>query len=420
MATGDIVLNMIGRNNTSPAAAGVQGSLTALNSTIDAHIGKLVGETRAQGAFNRMIDDTIVEMRALESAQRGSVRGTRAAAAGTNELTGAVTKTQFALQQGVYAVDDFFAGFSTGGFQGGIRGATNNLTLMAGTLGTVRTQLLAVAGLAAVQIFPKIAERVGFANGNVTDFRDRLSGIGSQVGNLRSQFEINDQARTIPQRVGEIKSLEQGESRILELQNQITRQRNVEIKALEVHRNTLQDILDMQQRGLDASNLADEYGFLVNGATDVASIQSEIEKISGRIRVETERMNVLEMERVETLKAMPGLMRQEGDARRAERARVARAEQQARETEINTEAQRRFDALMSAPHGLSARGPQTLQSGTSETLRFLNQARLGAASKSSETKELEKLNQNSAEMLAALRESVRLEKEAEEVEYIDF
>jgi hypothetical protein len=470
VASGDIVVNMVGQNSLTPAVNQAVASYGALNSSIDAHIARLNGETRAAAAFNQ----TVREMRQLESVQVRGARGANTAAAGANALAESVTKTQIAMQQGVYAADDFFAAFSTGGFQGGIRGAANNLTMLAGILGTVRTQMIAVAGLAAVQIFPKIAEQVGFANGNVTDFSPQLSGIRGQVGGLRQGFEVQHQVATIGDRVGGLSSLEQAESRILEIERQVNRERDVELRSLKIHRNTLQDILDMQQRGLDVANLADQFGFLVNGQADLKSIKGEILKIDREMRTETERIKALELERKAVVQRLPELAQREAGARRlqaveADRERDRRRDAMARSLEIQTlrsdldprrqsqgrreeiidEFRRRDSQIMAMGNidagqrermlqqsqsiavneltqvdrqrgvGLSARGPATFRAGEADTLRFINQARLGASAKTSETTQLEKLNETNRQMLTAIREQTR-KAEQEPVEIVDF
>lgn len=70
-------------------------------------------------------------------------------------VKGGMSQVQAAAQQATFAVDDFFAAFSTGGVAGGLRGAGNNLTMIAASLGGIKTQLAVIAGLAVGQLLIK-------------------------------------------------------------------------------------------------------------------------------------------------------------------------------------------------------------------------------------------------------------------------
>lgn len=78
---------------------------------------------------------------------------------GMNQASGIVSRgmgnVQTIAQQATFAVDDFFAAFSTGGVAGGLRGAGNNLTAIAASLGSIKAQLLIIAGLAVGQLLAK-------------------------------------------------------------------------------------------------------------------------------------------------------------------------------------------------------------------------------------------------------------------------
>lgn len=70
-------------------------------------------------------------------------------------VQGGMSRVQSVAQAATYAVDDFFAAFSTGGVAGGLRGAGNNLTQIASLLGGIKVQLVVIAGLAAAQFLVK-------------------------------------------------------------------------------------------------------------------------------------------------------------------------------------------------------------------------------------------------------------------------
>lgn len=79
------------------------------------------------------------------------------------------SQTQQVAQQAVFAVDDFVAAFSTGGVAGGLRGAANNLTLIASLLGGIKVQLLVIAGLAGAQLLASYFSRAGKEAEKATD-----------------------------------------------------------------------------------------------------------------------------------------------------------------------------------------------------------------------------------------------------------
>ena len=90
------------------------------------------------------------------SKARGDVRGfandVKSTMGGTFEKFG----TQ--IQSATYAVDDFVAGFSTGGIAGGIRGAANNIAQLGSQIGGVQGLLIGVAIGAGATIFTKIMQ----------------------------------------------------------------------------------------------------------------------------------------------------------------------------------------------------------------------------------------------------------------------
>lgn len=102
---------------------------------------------------------------------------------------------QSIAQQATFAVDDFFAAFATGGVAGGIRGATNNLTMIAASIGGIKTQLAVIAGLAIAQLFAKQWDKAADATSGATDeLRDygnelkRVSGLIARNQTLRQSM----------------------------------------------------------------------------------------------------------------------------------------------------------------------------------------------------------------------------------------
>lgn len=85
-----------------------------------------------------------------------------------------MANVQGVAQQAVFAVDDFFAAFATGGVAGGIRGAANNLTLIASMLGGVKVQLAAIA---AVTIGGFLAKQFLDAKEKAKDLADAVRDI---------------------------------------------------------------------------------------------------------------------------------------------------------------------------------------------------------------------------------------------------
>lgn len=119
---------------------------------------------------------------------------------------------QTIAQQATFAVDDFFAAFSTGGVAGGIRGATNNLTMIASSIGGIKTQLVAIAALSAAQFAVKWwddAERkrveastkaIDEWRNSIQAARDAIAASGNSGAQLRAIGRSTDLASLEQQR----------------------------------------------------------------------------------------------------------------------------------------------------------------------------------------------------------------------------
>jgi membrane protein implicated in regulation of membrane protease activity len=74
------------------------------------------------------------------------------ASQGRGSYGNAGRRNQAAIQQGIFAIDDFATSLGTGGFSGAVRGASNNITQMASLLGGPWTLGIGVALTAATQL----------------------------------------------------------------------------------------------------------------------------------------------------------------------------------------------------------------------------------------------------------------------------
>lgn len=146
----------------------------------------------------------------------------------TQETTAGFNRTQQVAQQAVFAVDDFFAAFSTGGVSGGLRGAGNNLTLIASQLGGIKTQLLAIGVISAGQLLAKY----------FIDAKDESKTVEDRIGKIRdnldflnkshqSQFAFFEELRDLGPRTG-INDVRDAERQRRSLHNdRITQQQNI-------------------------------------------------------------------------------------------------------------------------------------------------------------------------------------------------
>jgi len=100
----------------------------------------------------RVTGDTVQLQLQMQKAAQSIQQVTRGSQQTVNGVNRSMKAAQGIAQNAVFAVDDFVAAFQTGGFAGGLRGAANNLTYIASQIGTIKTQLLAIAGIASVQL----------------------------------------------------------------------------------------------------------------------------------------------------------------------------------------------------------------------------------------------------------------------------
>ncbi len=106
-----------------------------------------------------------------------------------DRMNKSLARTQMMAQQGAFALDDFVAGSQTGGIAGGLRGAANNISMMATGLKSVNLQLGVIAGLAVGQLLlsqwaKHQAEQLEEARKAAEKYRKELESIRSAIENI--------------------------------------------------------------------------------------------------------------------------------------------------------------------------------------------------------------------------------------------
>lgn len=203
----------------------------------------------------------------IKSSVQINVNGAQAAA-GLNQVTAATqrtakgfAKTQQVTQNLAYAADDAVQSFGTGGLAGALRGAGNNLTLVAGLLGGVKVQLLAVA---AIGIGSFLASQWDRARKATQGARDAVTDYGKSLRDISKQ------------RISAAMDLRQGRREIAredDLDSIKSRQRSGKDRLgdLEAQRN-LSD-----KRLLEIQQLQDKYQTTVNQLESVGGVNLAIE-----------------------------------------------------------------------------------------------------------------------------------------------
>lgn len=468
MAGGDIAVNMVGQNNLSPAVGQAVGSLGSLNGAINQHMNRLAGETRAQMAFNRMLAETSAEMRQFEMVQAGAAKGSLGVAGGAG-------KAQMAINQLIFAVDDAATSYGTGGLAGAIRGAGNNLTMAASMMGPWGAAI-SVGVMAATQLgmaLSKTGEEASNSGSLLDEFRQKVEALEKSANRIGSRKAFDPMSMDATEAGARSRELSEENSLLskerLSLHEGIkTLEADREKFAVSHSSSPTTDVLG----GLNTTdrNTFDEMG-------------REIERMRERMRdIDRDRnRNSGQIFKIE--QAMPDLQQREADAfgaqqenaevRQARAGKAAAAagremfgeierewmktsvndpafQRQGQKEEIAAAALRREDEINALTGvsqerreemlrkngyaainrmteidrqggaGLSARGPSAMRAGEADTIRFLNQARLGAAAKSGEERELSKLNGTNYEMLTLMRNQKKAAEDADPVVVVDF
>lgn len=103
------------------------------------------------------------------------------------DLGGAFKGLAPAVQSVTYAVDDFVAGFSTGGFAGGIRGAGNNISQLGMQIGGVYGLIAGVGVTLGFTLFDKIIKWSGDSETSLDSLQKKIEGTRAA---LFKPFEI--------------------------------------------------------------------------------------------------------------------------------------------------------------------------------------------------------------------------------------
>lgn len=460
MPGGDIAINLVGQNSLSPAIGQSIQSLNALNMAIDRHISRAVGQTKAQLAFNQMLSETA----------REQSRGV--------QITG---KQQMAINQLIFAVDDATTSYGTGGLAGAIRGAANNLTMAASVMGPWGAAV-AVGVSAVTQLglaFMKTGEETKTSTSALDEFQqklDEIDRIANRIRNVQATPDVN--SMTANEAASRIAEIDQQQAKI-ERERQFLQERQKEMEqgatafamtktgahnakswdelleqlpsdARSEYDRRLKEIDRLKQRQadlrLEGSDLSADRFALSRGLPHLRQLEQ------GRLRdQQTGEALQRDRERIagdEAARESGRVMAEGLQSELLKGSRNPELRRQGAELDIKSGYQRRVDEingmgnldpglrqqmlqnaesiaagqltdLRMKDSGLSAKGPQALKSGELDTERFLNQARLGAAGKSAEEKQLIELNKSSRELLTAYRNSVKGQRD-QPVTVVDF
>lgn len=136
---------------------------------------------------------------------QGGVLSQVQAAGGKGGFNPNFGKAQMALQQLAFAVEDAAVSFETGGFNGALRGAGNNLTTMAMALGGVKTQFIVIGTIIGLQLIKPLARWVS-----------GMKGIDEQQEKMMATYQAARKAREdeIKQIIFETKQREAAAERI--------------------------------------------------------------------------------------------------------------------------------------------------------------------------------------------------------------
>jgi hypothetical protein len=156
---------------------------------------------------------------------------TRQAVSGTQGVANGIGNVSQIAQQGVFAIDDFFAAFATGGVAGGMRGAANNLTMIAASLGGIKAQLLLIAALSVGQLlakqFDKARDSINEAEQASRKFQEALERTaGGPARELATRGNLAGIARE-SSLSGGLESQREGRESITAMQNRLTAERKV-------------------------------------------------------------------------------------------------------------------------------------------------------------------------------------------------
>lgn len=378
-------------------------------SRADLALAQEMGEIKAMEKKLRILyeEDAALTRNAQSIQTYGKAHGAVATSAG---------KSQMAMQNLIYAVDDASVSFTTGGFSGAIRGASNNLTTIAAQLGGLKTQIAAVGVLAVVQIGMKLYDNFDKAKKPVEDLTERMDRLQERLEGVRHSFTgIHDQIKIDRQM-----DPRAARERIDTLKDQ-ARQLGRGGAGLDSEIGKLRDERDAfiferggtdQRKGLDTEelNLARQYDkeilALEKERADIRERESRATR--ERLMLEKELPNLLKRSTNETIKEQTKLQEQ-FDADRARKQKAARKELRLAEAEGGGD---EAVALERRRQGVLERRIERDEMAASlpeeERKRFL------AANAAAEQRELADIDKKAAEATAAHKNKLATEALAQE------
>jgi hypothetical protein len=143
--------------------------------------------------------------------------GMQQASSAVRGFSASAGNMQMAMQQAVFAVDDAASSFGTGGIAGSIRGAANNISMLASSLFGVKGLMVAVGITAATQLamsFMKTKDEAETAKKGIDELRNSLDALTRQRERRRGldaagSMPLDDVADEISQRRKRIDELSQ-------------------------------------------------------------------------------------------------------------------------------------------------------------------------------------------------------------------
>ncbi len=135
---------------------------------------------------------------------------------------GGLQNVTMLAQQGVFAVDDFMAQWTNQGVAAGLRGAANNLTVMASAMGGLQVQLLAIAGISLAQLGLNAWTRnekqaLDEARESASKFRKEMDDVRASVERVVSMNRERREIAGITERGGLLNRHESNQSAMADL-----------------------------------------------------------------------------------------------------------------------------------------------------------------------------------------------------------
>lgn len=183
----------------------------------------------------------------------------------SGDLTGKLTP---AIQNAVYAVDDFVAGWQNRGLQGGIQGAANNISALGLQLGGLTGLLIGVGISTGATIFAKIMAGAETAESSVDKLQKSLERMRDT---LNQPMELKVRAPSVEELQQGVKGIEGEQAAKRAEKNQVELgQRQINQKLLGENAATLN-----AQREKLSDALSKELGMNLGGEADILKVMRE-------------------------------------------------------------------------------------------------------------------------------------------------